>query len=134
MNTRPNPLMMPSHAPATVTPVAQLAAEVFEFEHGRTVRPGFVLQQVEGQHNGVVKAKQVEAGQTVRAFLHGEPRGGERVVESVTRSADGATVTITFSTQHPTAEYKPAYRFFVAALVGSTVTTSKRVATFVDVR
>lgn len=63
----------------------------------------------------VIKAKAALKGQVVRAWLHGEARGGEYTIESVTRSEDGASVHIEFvqPSQRPGGDYKAAYRFLV---------------------
>lgn len=85
------------------------------------VRPGFETVVHIDAHDGVIKAKHVKKGMKVRAYVHGKPSGGERVVDTVERSKDGSMVTISFSSPHPTTEYKAAYRFFVQTLVGTPV-------------
>jgi len=64
--------------------------------------------------SGVVKAKHLRRGQIVRPFLHGEPKGSERVVDTVLRL--GPTVSITFSSPHPPVEVKAAYRYHDASI------------------
>lgn len=76
------------------------------------------------KHDGIVKAKHLESvakGLEVRAYLNGAPRGGVRVVESVERLGDGATVRITWSSAHAPSEHKAAYRWFVPSLVGTPI-------------
>jgi hypothetical protein len=90
-------------------------------QSAKLVRPGFKQVVHTDAHDGVIKAKHVESGMTIRAFLHNKPCGGERVVDTVTPSPDGSTVTISFSSPHPTTDYKAAYRFFVQTLVGTPV-------------
>jgi hypothetical protein len=92
------------------TPVTAVVAEVDTKQKARIVRPGTV-------DDGVRKAKQLKPGWKVRAWLHNKPCGGERVVKSVEKVGDGATVLITWSSNHEPAEYKAAYRFHVAELV-----------------
>ncbi len=123
MNTRPNPLMMPKR---------QMAAEVFEYEPGKTYRPGHVTITESRIHDGVIKAKNAQPGMTVRAYLHGEPKGGERVIKSVTRSEDGSEVLVEFSTPHPPTTYKAAYRFYVTELDGAVVSFERSVPALVE--
>jgi hypothetical protein len=67
----------------------------------------------------VIKAKHLKRGQIVRPFLHGEPKGSPRIVDTVLRL--GATVSITFSSPHPPVEVKAAYRYYDESLVGTPV-------------
>lgn len=113
--TTPSPSMMQRFAPKTTT-VTAVAAELAPGQSGR-LRLGTV------PHDGVIKAKQAQNGQTVRAWLtvRGVPQavGGERVVDQVSPVDVDGNVTISFSTPHPTTVYKAAYRFYVEALVGT---------------
>lgn len=83
----------------------------------KIVRPGVVATE----HDGVVKAKHLKSGQKVRAYLQGAPRGGERVVGTVTRLGDGAMVRIEWASGQPTSEYKAAYRWHDASLEGQSI-------------
>lgn len=120
--TRPSPLMMPQHR--AVAPTANVATEITGDQHGKTVRPGIVSELV--VHDGVVKAKHLTPGMKVRAFLHGAPRGSERIVGTVERVNDGALVKITWASGQPDAEYKAAYRFFSEDLCGTTIMVRRR--------
>lgn len=124
---RPNPSMMPKQR-------SQVAAEIHPLEPGRVVRPGFIEQVQEGQHDGVEKAKYIKPGQVVQSFLHGQPRGSAKTVATVTMTEDNERVRIEFSSAHPTQEFKPAYRFYVAELAGTVVTNVKKVPAFIDAR
>jgi hypothetical protein len=101
---------------ATVTAVV---TDVEPEVSAKLVRPGFKSVVRHGTHDGIVKAKSVEKGMRIRSWLHDKPCGSEKVVESVERVGDGSKVLITFSSAHPATEYKAAYRFYVAALVGT---------------
>ena len=138
MSTTPSPSVMPKFKRPT-EPEAPVVEEriVAEFQPktGSRVRPGFTVQIVEKPHDGVIKAKQLvkmEPGTVVRAFLHGEPRGGERTVETAVPSEDGSVVTVTFSSNDPVTEYKAAYRFYVDALVGTPVQERRTVPALVE--
>ena len=131
MSTIPSPSLMAkfkkpvmptntTHSTESVQTTAVIVAEHDPSKPKRT-RPGIVQQRVEVIHDGVIKAKQLEPGMMVKAYLHGSPKGGERVVGSVERVGDGATVMVTFSSPHPATEYAAAYRFHCEALVGSAV-------------
>jgi hypothetical protein len=122
MNAKPSPLMMPQHRPVQVA--TNIAAEVDVTAPGRVVRPGVV--EVVSAHDGVIKAKQLAPGMKVRSWLHGKACGSEKVVSKVTRVEDGTMIEVEFSSGHPTSRFKPAYRFFVAALQGTEVVTRKR--------
>ena len=111
----PSPSLMPKFKAPAIIATTQVT------EPAKIVRPGMREQVTAVQHDGVVKAKNLKKGQVVRAWLHGGPKGGERVVESVERIEDGAMVRVTFSSPHPTTDYKAAYRFYDASLVGTTV-------------
>lgn len=101
--------------------------------HGKSVRPGTVEEEFWTHHDGVVKAKHLVPGQTVRPWLHGKPMGSARTVGSVDKKEDGAVVEIVWSSGHPTSEHKAAYRFHVPALVGTPVRSVRRVAALVEV-
>jgi hypothetical protein len=124
MNVRPTPLMMPKQRTQE-----QITAVL---EPGSVVRPGTRVVEKAVTHDGVIKAKHLEAGMVVRAWVHGAPRGGVRVVKAVTKSSDGSTVTVEFSSPHPTTEYKAAYRFFVPKLKGTPVIVTTREPALVD--
>lgn len=124
------PLAMPKK-PATLTAkplgsdavVHLITQNTPESPAKQTLRPGLVEQTTEVLHDGIVKAKHIQPGQTVRAWLHNKPCGSERVVASVERIEDGEFVLVTFSTAHPDSTVKAAYRYFVADLVGTVVDT-----------
>jgi len=118
---------------ASIASTTQIAAQVTETAPGKIVRPVQTAEAVNEIHDGVIKARQLKPGQTVRPYLHGSPRGSERVVETVTRVEDGAMVEITYSSPHPAAKVKAAYRFYDASLVGTVKTQVRRVAKFVEV-
>ncbi len=107
--TVPTPLMMPQH---------RVAAEINEHDKVKSVRPGLIRVE----HDGILKAKQVKPGLEIQSYLHDKPCGSIKTVETVTRSEDGATVTLTFSSAHPTLTYKAAYRFYVPGLAGTVST------------
>lgn len=139
MSTTATPALMPKFKqPAVQTtdtePVERIVAE-FVPQAGARVRPGFKVQIVEVPHTGEIKAKELvrmEPGTQVRAFLHGEPRGGVRTVAEAVPNEDGSVVTVTFSSAHPVTEYKAAYRFHVEALVGTPVQIRRQVPALVD--
>lgn len=126
--TAPSPFVMQRFAPKSPEPIV---AHLDPAEPGSIVRPGLVDEVTEVEHDGIVKAKQVKKGMVVRAYLHGAPRGGERIVESVEVLDGGATVRVTFSSKHSTADYKAAYRFYVKALVGTTIRRTRKVPALV---
>lgn len=132
--TVPNPSVMARfkkpvfEKPALVT---ALVAEVEPEHDAKIVRPGLRTVTEYVEHDGVVKAKHLKEGMEVRAFLHGAPRGGKRVVKSIERIDDGAQVRVEFSSPHPTTDYKAAYRFHVEALVGTPVPKVKQVPALV---
>jgi hypothetical protein len=133
MSNIPSPSVMQRFAPKTKVrnlPVVIAQTEP-EAPASGLVRPGLREQVVEVLHDGVIKAKTLKSGQKVRAFLHGAPRGGERTVSKVTRSQDGATVIVEFSSPHPTTEYKAAYRFYDATLVDTVVRHIEKVPALV---
>jgi hypothetical protein len=126
----PNPLTMPKQkgvlfvkpvAPEVLAVLDEVSPAVTIQDVQGPVRPGVRETVVVTQHDGVIKAKNAKPGMTVRAYLHGEPRGGERVIDTVERIDDGAMVRIAFASPHPVTEYKAAYRFFVEDLVGTEV-------------
>lgn len=136
--TTPTPLFMPARRTEKTARPVQITADLIEdapaqltgpglVEITGLVRPGLVDEVTVSKHDGIIKAKNLKPGQVVRAYLHGAPRGGERVVDTVERSEDGGTVHVTFSSQHPANDYKAAYRFYVEALVGTDVTTTHKV-------
>lgn len=129
MSTIPSPSIMAKFKAPVTTQV--VVADVQPIDPGKIVRPGLVDQEYALEHDGVVKTKHLKKGQVVRAFAHGAPRGGERVVESIERLGDGATVLVTFSSPHPPAEYKAAYRWFDATLKGTTIRRTKKVPALV---
>lgn len=111
--TNPNPLSVFGQKVQT-----QVTADLTSAAPIKIVRPG----RITDTHDGVIKAKHLKPGQTVRAFLHGEPRGGERTVGKVTRIDDGAFVEIEWASGQPTATYKAAYRWHDESLANTTVT------------
>lgn len=120
--TVPSPSVMARFKKPTETPVVEaVAADLSPSQPAKLVRPGFKEVVHTDAHDGIIKAKHVEPGMTIRAFLHGKPCGGERIVSGVEPSPDGSTITISFSSPHPTTDYKAAYRFFVQTLVGTPV-------------
>lgn len=128
-NNIPSPLVManfrrpvaPPAPPAPAQPVVQNIAitPVTDLTPGKIVRPtGRRTVLVTKVDDGVRKAKQIQPGMRVRPYLNGEAKGGERVVSSVERINDNTLVRITFSSGHPTQDYKPAYRFIDLDAVG----------------
>lgn len=106
----------PKATPADFAPDAmpsreQVAASIDTDRKAKVVRPGPKTVLVDGVDDGVRKAKTLVKGQRVRPFLHGEARGGVRVVEANESLEDGAIRRISFSSGHPTQDYKAAYRF-----------------------
>lgn len=122
----PTPAIMPK-----VKSAVALAAHIDPEHDARLVRPGTRDVLTYDTHDGVVKAKHLKPGMTVRAFLHGRPCGGERVVESVERIDDGAMVRVAFSSPHPATEYKAAYRFYVEELAGQPIPKTVQVPALV---
>lgn len=142
----PNPSIMQRFAPQALPqrPVTVSAQPVKPGDPGRIVRPGTVevLSDTE-THDGVVKAKTLVLGQRVRPWLHGEPKGGERIVgkirslkaeeaaellnaagtlkEPIEAKAlkNGDYVQITWASAHVPEIRKAAYRFFDKDLVGT---------------
>jgi hypothetical protein len=108
-NTKPRPSLLDARP--------QLAAAMNL--DGKVVRPAPHTER--RKHDGIVKAKHLKPGQIVQAYLQGHARGGSRTVESVTRLGDGSMVRITWSSGQAPADYKAAYRWFDAALVGKPV-------------
>lgn len=92
----------------------------------KVVRPGLIEVEVPYIHDGVIKTKHLVPGITVRPFLHGEPRGGERVIKSVTKVDDGAVWHIEFASAHVAQDYKAAYRWYCEAIDGATMTRKVR--------
>jgi len=97
----------------------------------KVVRPGLVDAEAYVIHDGVVKTKHLEPGMHVRPFLHGQPRGGERVVKSVTKVEDGAMWHVEFESAHVDQPYKAAYRWYCEALDGATVSRTVKQPAFV---
>jgi hypothetical protein len=97
---------------------ARIAATINTAEPGTIVRPGLVDEVIEEIHDGVIKTKNLEKGQRVRPFVHGEARGGERIVERTERLQGGAIVRVTWASKHAPSEHKAAYRWFDESLVG----------------
>lgn len=132
--TAPSPTTMPQFRTPDTQPVI---ADVSTDQSSKLVRPGVALVDVAGTHNGVIKAKHAEPGQEVRAWLHDQPRGGVRVIDTVTPLGEpgtpefGAEVEIVFASAHPVTVYKAAYRFYVEALDGATVTRKQSVPALV---
>lgn len=136
-----SPLLMPQKRP--VAPrlpsreeVNSVAAVVTELTPGKIVRPiGKRHVLVERLDDGVRKAKQLQPGMRVRPYIKGEARGGERVVETVERVEDDTLVRISFSTGHPTQDYKPAYRFVHLDAIGQVIQVREQAPPgFVEVR
>lgn len=86
------------------------------------VRPGMRDVEVHSIHDGVVKSKHLKKGMSVRPYVHGEPRGAERVIKSVSRVGDGAKVLIECEAGFDPQERPAAYRWYCEALDGATVT------------
>ena len=107
--------------PAIFAKKAPLVAKVSPSEPAKIVRPGTAEDVVTSVHDGVVKTKHLKPGQSVRAFVRGEPRGSVHVVSKIERLEGGALWRVEFSSGHPTLEYKAAYRWFDESLVGSVV-------------
>ena len=114
-----------------IMPKRKIVADLDPAAKAKVVRPGTRKVRTMSTHDGVVKAKHLKPGMEVRAWLHGEPKGGVRVVESVERSEDGAMVRVAFATPHPTTDYKAAYRFFVEALFGMPIESYETVPALV---
>jgi hypothetical protein len=114
--------------PTMLAKVAQRrhAAEIDPNAKAKVVRPGLVVVEVPYIHDGVIKTKHLVPGITVRPFLHGEPRGGERVIKSVTKIDDGATWHVEFASAHVDQDYKAAYRWYCEAIDGATMTRKVR--------
>jgi hypothetical protein len=129
MSTIPSPSVMAKFKAPVATEV--VVADVQPVDPGTTVRPGLRDEVQALAHDGVVKTKHLQPGQVVRAFAHGEPRGGERVIESIERLDDGAMVLVTFSSPHPPTEYKAAYRWYDASLEGATIRRTRQVPALV---
>lgn len=102
------------------------AAVVEPDSKAKLVRPGFVPEQVQSIHDGVVKSKNLEPGQSVRPWVHGAARGAERVVKSVEKVGNGSTVLIEFVSGFDPQERAAAYRWYCEALDGATVTKTVR--------
>lgn len=110
---------------------AQITAEL---SPGQVVTLGSRTVEQVIVHDGVIRAKHLKPGQVVRAWLHGEPRGGERQVESVESIEGGAMVRITWATEHPVSEVKAAYRYHDKTLEGQRTVKRVRQRSFVDAR
>lgn len=124
MSTTPSPTLLARKKVAVPAPPPQpQPALVVKIDNdpGHIVRPGLVDEVVTTIHTGVVKTKHLRRGQRVRPFVHGEPRGGERIVEKVRRLEDGAEVEVTWASGHGVTTHKAAYRWHDASLVGTEV-------------
>ena len=130
MSTTPSPAML-ARIKRTPVPQAEIVADLAPQETAKIVRPGYKKVVTESVHDGIVKAKHLTPGQEVRAYLHGRAVGGVRTVANVERLDDGATIRVTFSSDHPVTAYKAAYRFFDASLEGSIVKHTKSVPALV---
>lgn len=123
--TVPNPAML-----AQIIKQRQ-AATLEPSEKAKIVRPGLVEAEVHVIHDGVLKTKHLMTGMTVRPYLHGEPRGGERIVKSVTRIEDGAMWHVEFESAHVAQDYKAAYRWYCEAMDGAVVSRKVKKPAFV---
>ena len=123
----PNPLALAKQAEAR-----RQAAQVEAESKAKLVRPGLVESKVAVIHDGVVKTKHLEPGMAVRPFVHGSPRGGERVIKSAKRLGDGAQWHVEFESAHVDADYKAAYRWYCEALDGATVQRTVKTPGFVE--
>lgn len=121
MTTIPSPATIARRVTKPVTPTTTERVAVEVPLEGK-VRPG-TKPVVVGEHDGVLKTKNLKSGMVVRAFLKGEPRGGERTIDRIKRLGDGSMYEVFFVGGNvPSAEYKAAYRWHAAELVGSDVT------------
>ena len=93
------------------------------------VRPGLVETTVSLTHDGVVKTKHLEEGMVVRPFVHGQPRGAERTIQSLTRIDDGAFWDV--DTGDMKQSYKAAYRWYCEALDGKPIQKTVKTPGFV---
>lgn len=123
----PSPLMFANRkAPAVPTAPVFRAAVVADVQpttpvaSGRAM-PGHIDKVETSEHDGVLKAKQLRKGQRVRAFVHGKPQGGVRIVATVSKVDDNGMVDVTWASGHPDSSHKAAYRFFDESLVGTPV-------------
>lgn len=124
--TAPTPALLAALAkkPAAVParPVLpRLAVDLEPAEPAKIVRPGTRKQIVEFVSDGVFKTKHLMVGQRVRPYVHGQPRGGERIVAKVERQNNGATYKVTWASGHGVTEHAAAYRWFDASMVGETL-------------
>lgn len=122
----PNPTILARQATQR-----RLAADVAPDAKAKLVRPGTTEVDVPYIHDGVVKTKHLEKGMAVRPFVHGQPRGSERVVESATKVDNGAFYAVEFQSAHPGQEYKAAYRWYCEALDGMPTSRTVRKAALV---
>lgn len=119
----PNPAMLAR----VVQRKAEAQAALIEPDgKAKVVRPGLVAEQVQVIHDGVVKTKHLEPGMSVRPWIHGAPRGAERVISKVTRVEDGATWLVECESGFDPQEKAAAYRWYCEALDGATVTKTIR--------
>jgi len=123
--TVPNPTLLAQLA------VKRQIAALEPDAKAKVVRPGLVANEVHVIHDGVVKTKHLKPGMAVRPYLHGQPRGGERVVKTLTRIDDGATWHVEFESEHVAQDYKAAYRWYCEALDGATVSRTVKQPAFV---
>lgn len=112
----PNPTML-----AHLADKRRQVAQVDPGQKAKIVRPGLVDTRTYSIHDGVFKTKHLKAGMIVRPYLHGQPRGGERIVKSVTKIEDGAMWHVEFESAHAAQDYKAAYRWYCEAMDGATV-------------
>lgn len=123
--TIPNPAVLARQAQA------RQAAALNPDEKAKVVRPGLISNEVHVIHDGVFKTKHLTPGMAVRPYLHGQPRGGERVIKAVTRISDGAMWHVEFESLHVDQDYKAAYRWYCEAMDGATVTRTVKQPGFV---
>jgi len=134
MNATPTPAIFANkkQRPVPAPPKRVSIAQVEATDPGVIVRPGLRDEVVSTIHSGVVKTKHLERGQRVRPFVHDAPRGGERIVDKVTRLDGGAVVEVEWASAHPTSQHKAAYRWYDESLDGATVEHVVKVPGFVS--
>jgi len=116
----PSPLDMPKRKPIAVE-LPKAAPAKFT---GHVVRPATVTET--STHDGIVKAKHIKPGMVVRPFLHGKAVGKPRTVKSVEFLGENRdSVWVEFEADFEPQNYKPAYRWFVEALVGTPIRTRR---------
>lgn len=112
-------------------PVTRVIAAIEPTDPGKRVTLGVRDEVFTTVHDGVVKTKALQRGQRVRPWVHGEARGGERIVAKVTKIDDGTMWRVEWASAHPTQDYKAAYRWFDASLEGADVQHVRKVPAFV---